>query len=159
MRHIVLLFTIFLTTQLSGQSIFKETQVGCDLDMFHLESDTLLTTYKTIDSLAMDFYKGLNPKFRETLKGVIAIQIYVDMGGSPCCVSIQNDSNITSRKLGIKDAINSLGSWSVPVYDLKPANVCAIVRLTFSESQIFIERVGFNYFTKFKTITKSTIDR
>jgi len=159
MKNWIILFCVFNTVSLSGQYLLPEKLKECKIGAFDLEADTILANYKTIDSLAYDIYHGLNIQYTNKLRGKIIIQVYVDTLGHSCCISIMNDCNIKSSKLGIVGSINSLDKWTIPKRFRKKSNVCALIRIKFNESDLVFERIGFNYYTKFKTLDKVTMKR
>lgn len=159
MKKLIVLFCVFNTFSLYGQYLLPEKLNECKIGAFDLESDTILANYKTIDSLAHDIYLGLNNQYTNKLRGKIVIQVYVDTLGHSCCISIMNDCNVKSSKLGIIKSINSLDKWTIPKRFRKRFNVCALIRITFNESDIVLERIGFNYYTKFKTLDKVTLKK
>jgi hypothetical protein len=139
--------------------MFPEKYSDCDAPMFFLENDSISTRYKIIDSLAISIFSNLNPKFADKIRGQIICQIFVDSEGNSCCISSMNESNKSSSKIGLKDAINDLGKWSIPKRKGKAENMCAIVRMTFFDDSYMLERLGFNAKTRFTTLEKVSIKK
>jgi hypothetical protein len=159
MKTIITFLGLLIGSSSFGQYMFPDKIKGCNMNQFFLENDSISTNYKSTQDLILDIYNNLNPKYKDNLRGVLTLQLYIDTNGKVCLLSVNNESNVKTSKLDISDAVNNLDNWTVPMRKNKPTEVCAILKLTFNKKTIKAERLGFNYRTKYKTLMITTVDK
>jgi len=99
----------------------------------------------------VDLLKKLETRNLKKIRGELFIQVMVDPKGKPCCISLNNQTNITSRQLNLVNAVNAMNGWT----NTKSANICAIVKLIFTDDKYIVMRLGYTSRSKF-TVLDST---
>lgn len=131
---IIVLF-LFCCSLSYSQNIYPIKFEGCNTDHFALESK--LTTTKT------DIEKFINLIRNNTsdkIKGVLAIQVIVDIEGKSCLISMENKTNLKTAQLKkIKMIIDNELFWEnskdkvSPMYEFK-----------FNKKSVEYKRFGLN---------------
>ena len=135
---ILILITIVLISEINGQNLFPEKFEGCNTDVFALESDT--TIAKIEDGKLIEIIsKSLDEKSLKKIKGTLFLQIIVELNGNSCLISLQNETNIKSKKINLKENIDNDLKWGKP-----EKKVAVIVVFYFKDSGIEIKRLGMN---------------
>ena len=135
------LFLLFLLTAFSKsytQNLFPEKFDNCNTDHFSLESDTI--TAKIQDEQLLNIFKqSFDQKTIDKLRGNLSLQIIVDLEGNSCLISLKNETNIKSKKLNLKQNIDSNLKWDKP-----QKKVAAIIVFIFEENRLKFLRLGIN---------------
>jgi len=147
MKKFILLIATMLTTTVYGQHIFTEQESNCNYQSMSLESSKILVEYKSNDSLYYDLIKNVDIKYLAKVKGDIKIQILVDSQGSPCCVSVSNETNVSSSKLKIVRNVNSMTGWNKPTSPY--TKVCIIIEIVYENDMVTVKRLGVGGNRKF----------
>jgi len=147
MKKLILLIVTMLTTTVYGQHIFTEQESNCNYQSMSLESSKILVEYKSNDSLYYDLIKNVDIKYLAKVKGDIKIQILVDSQGSPCCVSVSNETNVSSSKLKIVKNVNSMTGWNKPTSSY--TKVCIIIEIIYENDKVTVKRLGVGGNRKF----------
>lgn len=159
MKITFLLTCLFLTTSIYGQHIFPETQSGCNVSGMSLESNKLKVDYSSLEDLYNDLVHNVDEKYLNKLMGVIMIQVLVDENLAPCCVSISNDSNVSSRKLKLVKNINATTGWKSVDKSKPQRKISALIKLIFQPGSATIQRMGVGGNRVMKVISSKTINR
>lgn len=135
------IITVFLVSSLSclrAQHIFPEKFEGCIIDQFAMERDTSIAKLNSID-----FIQRLKDHLGESkankLRGTLRLQIIVDLSGNSCLLSIENSTNIKTKKLDLKNWIDETLVWEIP-----SKKVGAIIVLEFTDLGIGYRRLGMD---------------
>jgi len=132
-----LLMVILVSLSGNAQNMFPEKFEGCDTEQFAIESKTIQA--KIAESAIIDAVKsGIEIKALSRISGVLTLQVLVDTDGTSCLISLENKTNVSTKKLQLKQAIDSL-IWSNPA-----KKVAAIVALKFDDGVIQMRRMGFD---------------
>lgn len=142
MKNFTFLFLFILFSQsIYSQHLFDKKYHGCNTNVFALESDSV--TAKVSDNEIMRIIaNSIDAKSISKIRGGLLLQILVNEDGTSCLLSLENKTNIKTKKLKIKESIDNQLKWS-PI-DKK---VAAIVSVKFINQGIGIKRLGFNGFT------------
>lgn len=135
----ILLLCIFaVSNDAFSQYIFSETYTGCDTDRFTLESDSCIAKITDEDFISV-ITSGFTDKVKNKIKGTLSLQIIVDPQGNSCLISLKNETNVKTRRLKLKQAIDNFLKWETSY-----KKVAAIVLLDFDEEDIQLTRFGMN---------------
>lgn len=96
------------------------------------------------DDICTRLLKAFNKKAIKNIEGDIYVQVLIDSEGKAQLVSADNQSNVTSKKLRLQKAINSI-KWSPAVYDDKDNNQSVQLLLAFHNGAIAIRRVTITF--------------
>jgi hypothetical protein len=159
MKYIFTGCCFLFTISTYSQQIFPEKQYGCDVESMSLESEKLDVDYSSLEDLYKDIFKDVEQKYMEKLAGVIMIQVLVDGALKPCCVSISNEANVTSKKLKLVSNINATDRWK-RVDGVNPKKkVSALIKFTFKPGKVIIERMGVSPGRAMNSIASATLER
>jgi len=135
---IIILFFGLNASRTYSQNLFPEKYDDCSTDMFALESDTMKV--KVSDVLIFNtIMNAVGQKHLSKIKGMISIQVIVNLDGTSCLISVKNESNIKSKKMNFKEIIDSQLVWEIP-----DEKVAAIVEIWFDGKTISMRRMGYN---------------
>jgi hypothetical protein len=137
-RSLFLLAAAWLLAFPAGaQNLFPEKYAGCQTSEFSLESDSVeaRTDYR---ALAAAVTSALKDDAKNRLRGELVLQIIVEPGGSGCLISVQNNTNVKSGKLRLKESVDGL-KWQGG-----RRRVAAVVSLSFADGQLDVKRLGMN---------------
>ena len=121
----------------TAQHLFKEHYDECTTERFALESEIENAKIDEQKIVAL-LLKDLDEKQLKRLKGKLTLQILVDTDGTSCLLSVENEINIKSKVLNLKDKISSL-IWIAP-----EKKVAAIVAIRFKKGKYEVKRLGMN---------------
>jgi hypothetical protein len=150
MKNIIFVLSLMLTNQAFSQQIFEEKQYNCNYEGMSLENSKMVVSYQSQDSMYYDLIKNVDKKFLDKVQGEIMIQMLVDSEGKPCCVSVQNETNVSSNKLKIVENVNTMMGWQKPTSGYN--KVCVIISLLYSPDKIIVKRLGVGENRNFKTL-------
>lgn len=158
---ILIFFTIcLLPLKLGAQSLFNERFSPCDANTFVVEKDSMLALYQPKEALLLDILKKLETRNLKKIKGELLLQIMVDPSGHPCCVSLTNQTNITTKRLNIVNAVNTTTGWKIgQPADAKPFNICTIVKFIFTDDKFIAMRLGLTSRSRFIVLSTTELKR
>ena len=136
--YVSTLIILFITNSSFGQHLFDEKFEGCNTSHFVVESDSI--SVKPLDQdiltiLAENFEKEVITEIR----GLVSIQILVDQEGDSCVLSLENDTNIETTDLNIKNILDDKLRWTKP-----DKNKSVIVAIKFYGDSVELKRIGLN---------------
>ena len=123
-RYFIFFIFFISETEVFSQHIFPVVYTNCNTDYFALERDKALAAIDDAQFLSV-ITRNLNDRARSKIKGNISLQIMVDQLGNSCLISLKNETNISTRKLNLKTAIDENLKWEMPD---KKVSVIALVR-------------------------------
>ncbi len=137
---LILLFSVLI---LNAQNLYQEKFNDCKLSTFCLDcGDTKSEPQSTIiDEIIQNLDKST---FTKT-KGIIEIQILINEDGKPCLLSVQNQTNVSTKKLKLKEAINNSSNWSPAITKGKKQNSSVSVILEFNNGSLSAKRRVFDH--------------
>lgn len=145
MKHTLIVFLSLMTNVCFGQNLFQEKFMECKPAMLYVENDSFLVDYQPQDSLFADIINKIDLKIQEKILGDLTIQVLVDTLGKSCCMSLLNNTNISTRKLKIPEIISKLENWKVIANPVRAQTISIQLKLTFTPEKIRFERIGFKY--------------
>lgn len=139
---IILILAIIITSYGAAfsQHVFPEKFKGCITDEFALESDSMTVKIEEAELIRV-LTGGMDEKYINKIKGTLLLQILVDLQGNSCLLSLENKTNIKTKKLKLKKAIDGNLVWNKP-----HQKVAAIVAINFEGGRIALKRLGTNYY-------------
>ena len=141
MKSTLLSFLLaFLATITYAQHVFDEKIYSCNYSGMSMESSKIEITYSSPVDFYRDLLKDVNPRFLDKLEGEIYLQILIDKNLDACCISIRNNSNVSSGKLKLAQNISRMKSW-VNLTN-KPRAISAIFKVISKSGKVIIERYG-----------------
>ncbi len=144
MKKTISLLLILLSYTLSySQHLYSEKYDNCKLTSFCLDcGDTKAEAPKS-------FINELGDKFDEKslskIKGNIEVQILIDENGKTCLLSSLNQTNISSKKLGLQKAINQTTDWEPAISKNKKTNSSVSLIFTFENGNFSARRKVFDF--------------
>lgn len=160
MKVFVSIIICLLPLKLSAQSLFNERFSQCETREFQLEKDSMVAFYQPKEALLLDLLKKLETRNLKKIKGELLLQIMVDPAGHPCCISLTNQTNITTKRLNIVPAVNSMTGWRMAATpDAKQSNTCAVVKLIFTDDKFIAMRLGVTAKSRFIVLSTTELKR
>lgn len=153
MKQTLLTLLLFFTIQTaSAQHLFPEQYNNCSIGRFCLDCGDPLA--KPPEDAVRVIIDGMNQTHLSKIEGLLKVQILVDTLGKPCLISAENNTNISSRKLGLYSAINSMPYWTPAILDSKPQNTSVSLEFLFKNGKVGAQRIVFDYSksTNFKAV-------
>lgn len=153
MKHTFLIGLLFLTAQtVFGQHLYPEKYDECKLSRFCLDCGE--PKAEVPQDAVESILSGLNQKSLKKINGLIRVQILVDTLGNSCLVSSENSTDVSSKKLGLQNAINSMPKWTPSMKDNKAQSASVSLELVFQDGKFGIRRVSFDFKnnTNFKSV-------
>lgn len=142
-RIILLLLTLFSLTFTYSQNIYPEKYKDCGLTSFCLDcGDTIAEPPKSLMNELLDKF---DKKSLSAIKGVIEVQVLIDENGKACLLSSVNQTNISSKKLGLQKAINSTSNWESAISDNKKTNSSVSLVFEFENGRFSAKRRVFDF--------------
>lgn len=142
-RIILLLLTIFNLTLSYSQNLYPEKYKDCSLTSFCLDcGDTKAEPPK---SLMNELLVKFDKKSLSKIKGIIEVQVLIDENGKACLLSSVNQTNISSKKLGLQKAINSTSNWESAISDNKKENSSVSLIFEFENGNFSAKRRVFDF--------------
>lgn len=142
-RTILLLLTLFSLTITYSQNLYPEKYKDCSLTSFCLDcGDTKAEPPKSLMSELLD---KLDKKSLSKIKGIIEVQILIDENGKACLLSSVNQTNISSKKLGLQKAINSTSNWKSAISENKKTNSSVSLIFEFENGNFSAKRRIFDF--------------
>ncbi|MGD1845234.1 MAG: hypothetical protein ACFB10_07565 [Salibacteraceae bacterium] len=142
MNHVIKiafsLLIVFCSTVAMAQNIFPEQYEGCNTDQFALESEELTANIDHQELLRI-VQEGFEDKVKGKVSGVLSLQIIVNTKGESCLISVENKTNVKTKKLNLKSNIDSNLKWAKP-----KKKVAAIVVISFGPKGVTLKRMGMN---------------
>lgn len=144
MKNVVLFFSLLITgISASAQHLNTERYDDCHLGPFILDGGS--PKAELPENAATALLDAFNRKAVSDIEGDIRVQILIDTVGRPCLLSAVNNSNVSSRTLGLQGAINSMPHWRPALENDIPTNTSVSLDLKFQEGRFRIERVVFDF--------------
>ncbi|AEA45230.1 hypothetical protein [Fluviicola taffensis] len=132
----IFVFLVFTMSNSFAQNVFPEQFKGCNTDGFALEHDTTTAKLNSIEFLKLlGDYLGADAMGK--LRGKLSLQIIVDLEGNSCLLSIENKTNVKTKKLNLKTWIDQEIKWKK-----LSEKVGAMIVLEFTESGVTLKRLG-----------------
>lgn len=153
MKYIFLVGLFFLTIQtVFGQHLYLEKYDGCKLSRFCLDCGE--PKAELPEDAVETILNGLNQKSLKKVNGSIRVQILVDALGNTCLISSENSTNVSSKKLELQNAINSMSKWTPSMKDDKAQSSSVSLELVFQDGKFGITRAQFDFKnnTNFKSV-------
>ena|SRR5690554_1163261 len=132
-------FLLILGTKSFSQNIFEEVFEGCNTNRFVMEKDSLTIKVKEDNDILHLLANGFDKKVVKEIRGVLACQIIVDLEGNSCLLSIENQSNIKTEMLNIKNIIDDNLKWYKP-----REKTSVIFAVKFYGNEVELKRIGLN---------------
>lgn len=153
MKQTLLIGLLFLTVQtVFGQQLYPEKYDDCKLSRFCLDCGD--PKAELPDKAVETILNGLNQKSLKKINGTIKVQILVDTLGKACLISLENSTNVSSKKLDLQNAINSMPQWSPSMKDGKAQSASVSLELVFQDGKFGLRRIEFDFTknTNFKSV-------
>ena len=133
-----MLLLFLVTPSIQAQNIFEDKFEGCNTDRFATEKDSIKVkpTEKDIVNILAN---NLDDKNVKKIKGLLSFQIIVDLDGKSCLLSVKNETNITSKKLNLKEIIDKNLEWEKPT-----EKTSVIIALMFYGNSVGKKRIGMS---------------
>ena len=132
---VILILSSFLNY---SQNIFPEKFNNCSTDGMYLESDSIYTKTNISDLIKL-VKSNLSEDAKKKLKGHLGLQIIVNQDGSSCLISFENETNVESVGLNLKNIIDQNLKWSQPKELVSP-----IILFNFTDDKVLYQRIGMN---------------
>ncbi|VXB05201.1 conserved exported hypothetical protein [Flavobacterium sp. 9AF] len=132
----LLLFSISFVNQ--AQNIFDEKFEGCNTDRFATEKDAI-EVRETNKDLIYVLANNLETENVKKIKGLLSFQIIVDLNGKSCLLSVDNDTNIPTKKLNLKEIIDQNLNWEKPT-----EKTSVIIAIMFNGASVEKKRIGMS---------------
>jgi len=132
----LLLFSI--SFGVNAQNIFDEKFEKCNTDRFSTEKDSIKVK-ETDKDLVYVLANNLEEENIKKIKGLLSCQIIVDLNGKSCLLSVDNDTNIPTEKLNLKEIIDKNLYWKKPT-----EKTSVIVALMFYGTSVEKKRIGMS---------------
>lgn len=142
-RTLLLLLTFFNLTLSYAQHLYPEKYKDCSLGSFCLDCGE--TKAKPQNSIINELSNKFDKKSLSKIAGKIEVQILIDEKGKPCLLSSLNQTNITSKKLGLQDAINSTSNWEPAISENKKTNSSVSLIFEFENGNFSAKRKVFDF--------------
>jgi ligand-binding sensor domain-containing protein len=134
---------IFSITFIKAQNLYQEKFNDCKFSKFCLDcGDTKAEPPLTIND---EIIKNLNQSNFSRAKGTILAQILLDENGKPCLLSVQNKTNIPTKKLNFKKAINNTSNWNPAISKGKKQNSSVSLIFIFDKGNLSFRRREFDF--------------
>ncbi|MFP5470914.1 MAG: two-component regulator propeller domain-containing protein [Bacteroidia bacterium] len=135
MKKIALFFlTIFTLAKVQSQNLYTEKFDDCGLSDFCLDCGD--TKAQPPENILEEIFNNLDKSSRTKIKGIIEIQVLIDRSGKPCLLSADNQTNISSKKLNLKKAINNTSYWQPALSENKKENSSVSIILEFENGNV-----------------------
>src|SRR5699024_7018521 len=85
------------------------------------------------------FSESLDAEVIKEIKGILFLQILVDEKGKSCLISVENNTNISTEKLYLKEMVNERLFWQRP-----EEKTSVMLGLNFREEFVNYIRVGLD---------------
>jgi hypothetical protein len=121
-----------------SQDVFPEKFEGCITDHFALESDTAIARHDVAE-FVQQMKNWLGEQVAASPRGTLKLQIIVNLDGSSCLLSVENSTNVKTRKMKLKEFVDQHVKWTPPSEKL-----AALVVLEFTKFGIGYRRMGMN---------------
>lgn len=109
-----LILILFCTANGYSQALYSVKFDGCQTDQFTMERDTTVAKISH-EALIEAVISNFDQKTLNKIKGVLALQIIVDAAGNSCLISMDNKTNISTKKLQVKEVLDTSSSGVHPL--------------------------------------------
>jgi hypothetical protein len=136
MKYFLALLLLAIGTKAFSQHVYPEVIDYCYLDMFVYESDSLIAKLDN-DKIIEVITAAWDEKTKKSADGFLGLQMLVNNRGASCLMSIQNGTNMKTKKMNLTESINDNLKWP-----RMPQKVSVIMVLTFDKGEIELKRMG-----------------
>ena len=137
-NQLILLILFSLSFGSQAQNIFDEKFEGCNTDRFATEKDSIKVR-ETDKDLVYVLANNLETENVRKIKGLLSFQIIVDLNGKSCLLSVDNETNIPTEKLNLKEIIDNNLNWEKPI-----EKTSVIVAIMFYGTSVQKKRIGMS---------------
>ncbi|WP_040252094.1 hypothetical protein [Psychroserpens mesophilus] len=138
LNRLLILIFILTNSGIQAQNLFNEKFEGCNTDRFGTEQDSIKVR-PTEKDIVYVLENNLNKESIKKIRGLISFQIIVDLDGKSCLVSVDNETNISTTKLNLKEIIDQNLIWQKPT-----EKTSVIVAIKFHRKKVEKKRIGMN---------------
>jgi hypothetical protein len=136
LKHLFVIVLLSLSTHAFSQHVYPEVIDNCYLDQFVYESDSLIAKLDK-DKIIEVITASWDEKTKKSADGFLGLQVLVNNRGASCLMSIQNETNMKTKKMNLTESINDNLKWP-----RMPQKVSVIMVLTFNKGEIELKRMG-----------------
>lgn len=137
MKTFFLLTGILLFFQVNSQNLLEETFKGCDTEKFVIESDSI--SIHPIEDFLDVFSENIDIEIIKEIQGVLFLQILVDKEGKSCLISVDNQTNVPTNQLYLKEMVDERLFWQRP-----KEKISVMFGLNFQDEFVNYVRVGLD---------------
>lgn len=137
-NKLLLLFLFSISFGSQAQNIFEEKFDGCLTDLFSTEKDSIEVEESDKD-LVYVLANNMTKENVKKIKGLLSFQIIVDLDGKSCLLSVENETNIQTQKLNLKEIIDNNLNWEKPT-----EKTSVIVAIMFYGTSVQKKRIGMS---------------
>ncbi len=142
-RTVITFLAFFLLFTTQAQNLYNEKFTGCDISHFCLDCGD--TKAEPAGYFIDEIVDNLNKSILSKVKGFVEVQILVNENGMPCLISANNQTNFTSKKMKLQNAINSTSYWVPAISKSKKISSSVSLTFIFDNGQIRAERKVFDF--------------
>jgi hypothetical protein len=136
MKYFLALLLLAIGTKAFSQHVYPEVIDNCYLDQFVYESDSLIAKLDN-DKIIEVITASWDENTKKSADGFLGLQVLVNNRGASCLMSIQNGTNMKTKKMNLTESINDNLKWP-----RMPQKVSVIMVLTFNKGEIELKRMG-----------------
>jgi len=155
-KLIILAFLALFYDNVQSQNLYPEKFDDCKLSSFCLDcgSEKAELSATNIENLVKEF----SEKTKSKLDGTLIVQILVDSTGNACLLSLDNKTNISTKKLGLQKSIKNL-NISPTVDKGKPVNTSISYEFVFNNGKFGYRKLSFDFTksTNFSSVGKPDV--
>lgn len=138
MKKTIFLLLFGISFGIQAQNIFDDKFEGCNTDRFATEKDSI-EVKETEKDLVYVLANNLEEENVKKIKGLLSCQIIVDLNGKSCLLSVNNETNISTEKLNLKEIIDQNLNWEKPT-----EKTSVIVAIMFYGKSVEKKRIGMS---------------
>lgn len=125
------------SVKVNCQYIYGEKFENCNSKYFRTEAEYI--SVKIINDFVQMLSSNLENKVVKDIRGILSLQIIVDINGKSCLLSFENDTNIDSSNLPLKTIIDNRLFWEKP-----KENTAVILAIKFFGNEVELKRIGMS---------------
>ncbi|MBW3518083.1 hypothetical protein [Flavobacterium sp. NKUCC04_CG] len=143
MNKIIRFLIIFTTiSNLNAQHLYKEKFDNCIIEAFCLDCGT--TKAAPPSTINEEIESMLNKSQFQKAVGIIRAQVLIYDSGKACLLSVDNATNVSTKKLGLQKAINNLSNWTPAITKDKKETSSVTLILEFNRGNLQTKRWIFD---------------
>lgn len=131
-------FLLVFTPKSFTQNLFEEVFEGCKTERFVIEKDSIKVKIKG-GNLINILAKNFDERVVKEIRGVLSFQVIVDLQGNSCLLSADNETNIKTEQLNLKNIIDNNLKWYKP-----KEKTSVILAIKFYGNEVELKRIGLN---------------